>query len=235
MAPRRQTTSQGRADQGGEAAQVQRLEFKAALQITGLNPPLLPLQRQASFRPQHRTGEAIQHDSRILRGPSGLKGPVLQEGIRSLAKFQRQIRRRQSATDVKVSKNRGGLPQSGLKRRHSGPEAGIDLEVRAAQIQIGANRSSKTQAQSRSTEPESIQENSPLLGLQPGGPPLTVHRQGCIDPHGFGQLDLTIDTPLGLTPRTCDPKLQRIRDQRAGVRAANVSTKIKAAVQGDGS
>ena len=149
MAPRRQTTPQGRADQGGEAAQVQRLEFKAALQITGLNPPLLPLQRQASFRPQHRTGEAIQHDSRILRGPSGLKGPVLQEGIRSLAKFQRQIRRRQSATDVKVSKNRGGLPQSGLKRRHSGPEAGIDLEVRAAQIQIGANRSSKTQAQSR--------------------------------------------------------------------------------------
>ena len=60
---RSQTAVEGHAGQGGEAAELQRFEFKAALKLTGLNAPLLQLQRQTSFGPQHRTGEAIQHQS----------------------------------------------------------------------------------------------------------------------------------------------------------------------------
>ena len=71
--PRRYATIQWRTDQGGEASEFQRFEFKAAPKLTGLNPPLRHLKRQASLGPQHRAGEAIQHQSRIICGPSGLE------------------------------------------------------------------------------------------------------------------------------------------------------------------
>ena len=65
--PRRDLPPQRHPDQGGETTQVEGLEFKAALKFTNLQPPLRQLQRQARFRPQHGTGEAIQHQRGILR------------------------------------------------------------------------------------------------------------------------------------------------------------------------
>ena len=90
--PRRHLPAQRRTDQGGETAQAERLEFKAALKLTGLQPPLRQLQRKARFRPQHRTGEVIQHQGGILRGPSGLKRPFVQQRVGRLAKLQAQLR-----------------------------------------------------------------------------------------------------------------------------------------------
>ena len=90
--PRRHLPAQRRTDQGGETAQAERLEFKAALKLTGLQPPLRQLHRKARFRPQQRTGEVIQHQGGVLRGPSGLKRPLVQQRVGRLAKLQAQLR-----------------------------------------------------------------------------------------------------------------------------------------------
>ena len=126
------------------------------------------------------------------------------------------------------------MAQSGLQGRQRRPEAGIDLQLRAAQIQSGSNRPGQPEAQSRGTEAESVHGNRRLLVLQPGDAPLSVQRQGCVEPYGLRQLDLTICTPPGLRPGTLDPELQPVLACRAEVCAANVSLEIKALVQGNG-